>query len=199
MSDARTIAPDRRRLDEADRAGLRRRPRWLTRGLVALALAALLEPAAAIVPGVLAHGGDLGALWRDLGMLWVALLLAVIAAVVAASAASGTLGAVDRGRLRRLGAVDEHRTPGLVILAIIVAAALLLVDRGVIAGGARAVDAAAAGLTALWIGWLTRVLRVGGGLLVAAGFAELILDEIGRRRALYRSLDEVREELRERG
>lgn len=199
VSDARTIAPDRRRLREADRAGMRRRPRWLTRGLVTLAVGALAEPATTRLVDAFAAGGDLGALWRLVAPIWLALLVAAAAATIAAAAASGTFGGVEARRLERLGAVDEHRTPGLAVVAAIVAVAIFLLDRGALAGAARAVDASAAGLHLLWIGWFARLLRIGGGLLVAAGFAELILDEIGRRRALYRSMSEVREELRGRG
>lgn len=198
VSGSRTIAPDRRRLREADRAGMRRRPRWLTRGLVTLALAALLEPTTARLLGALAGGHELDALWSDVAPLWITLLVAAAAAVIGAAALSGTFGGVEPHRLERLGAVDEHRTPGLWIVAAIAAAAIFLVDRGVLAGAARAVDASATGLLTLWLGWLGRLLRLGGGILVAAGFAELILDEIGRRRALYRSLSEVLEELRGR-
>ncbi|MCB9707013.1 MAG: hypothetical protein H6711_34550 [Myxococcales bacterium] len=202
----RTIAPDDRRLREAAQAGVRRRPRWLARGLLCLALATLLDGLGSelreglgdALPEAL-RGGDPGALLERAATLSLAIHGVAALALVGASALVGGLGPVSSPREPAMIALRDRPTPGLWPLAGLLVGIALLLHRGVIAGAARAVDAGPAELLSFWSGWLSAGLTIGGGLLIAGGLAELALDERGRRRALRRSPEELRDDARRRG
>ncbi len=205
MSGSRTIAPDRRRLREASRAGVRARSRWLGRGLLCLALAFLLEnygPQALSTLREQLAGDDPEQLLRgaavSLGSALLALLGLAALASLAAAGLSRDLGPVDHARRARLriGAGDRP-SPTLAWLSLILLGLTLAIHRGVLAGASRAVDASPEALATLWYAWGVEVLTIGGVVLVLGGALELYLDERARRRTLYRSHDELREELRE--
>ncbi len=205
MSGSRTIAPDRRRLREASRAGVRPRSRWLSRGLLCLALAAGLElsgPRVLQTIQELLRSDDPRQLLTIAGLALGAALLALLglAALASLSAAglSRDLGPVDHARRRRLRIGNGDRpAPTLWWIGFILLGGALAVHRGVLAGASRAVDSSPSALAGLWYAWGLEVLTVGGALLVIGGAAELYLDERARRRILHRSPEELREELRE--
>ena len=205
MSGSRTIAPDRRRLREASRAGVRPRSRWLGRGLLCLALAAGLElygPELLQTTLELLRSDDPRQLLTIAGLTLASTLLALLglAALASLSAAglSGDLGPVDRARRDRLRIGKGDRpSPTLWWIGLTLLGVTLAVHRGVLAGASRAVDSSASALAGLWYAWGLEVLTIGGALLVVGGAIELYLDERARRRTLYRSPEELREELRE--
>lgn len=192
-----STAPSPARVALARRAGLRPRSPWLAPGLVCLGLAL-------VIPRGL--GGEprevLRAAWsgRELdGLVDMALGawsigLVVVVACALASASFG-LGWVRRERrLGRVGALARAWGPLAVALLAMASAAWGL--RGAPAGAARAVDASAAGLAAMWIEWLRRgLLAVGAASLVAAAL-DLWLTRRAIWRALYRTRAEVREQAR---
>jgi len=205
VSGSRTIAPDRRRLREASRAGLRPRSRWLGRGLLCLALAAGLEvygPNILQTLQELLRSDDPQQLLTIAALTLASALLALLglAALIGLGAAglSRDLGPVDHARRRRLriGAGDRP-SPKLWWIGLILLGVTLAVHRGVLAGASRAVDSSPTTLAGLWYAWGLEVLTIGGALLVVGGAVELYLDERARRRTLYRSPEELREELRE--
>lgn len=202
---ARTIAPDRRRLQEASRAGIRRSSVWLARGGLCLALGAALPRLGAALARLAAldlaavDATAIGARLRDAGLVLVALLAIAAALRLLAAGVGGGLGPVDRTLARRFTAAEGRRGPALVGLALVLVGLSVALHRGVVAGAARGVDATAAGLEALWTGWGGAALMTAGGLLVAFGVLELLLDERDRRQALRLSREELRELQRERG
>ncbi len=206
MSGSRTIAPDRRRLREASRAGVRARSRWLGRGLLCLALAFVLEnygPQTLTWLREQLRGDDPEQLLLTAAITLSSALLALLglAALASLSAAGITrdLGPADHARRARLRVgAGERPSPTLAWVGLILLWITLAIHRGVLAGASRAVDASPEALAALWYAWGVEVLTTGGVVLVLGGALELYLDERARRRTLYRSHEELREELRER-
>ncbi len=205
MSEARTIAPDRRRLRQASRAGMRSRSRWLSRGLLCLVLALLLQGfharGLAWASDALRSDDPLRLLQSasaGLGLVLLALLGVAALCLLSTTALTGNLRPIDGGGLRKLKA-SRHREPALAWLGLILLAISLGVHRGVLAGASRAVDSTPSSLPVLWAIWGIDVLTIGGALLLVGGLIELFLDERLRRQALHRSPRELRDELRERG
>lgn len=118
---------------------------------------------------------------------------AALGCVLAATAISGGLAWVRREpRLGRVGPLDGAWGPALVgALALGVMAWAL---RGAPAGAARAVDASAAGLLAMWGEWLRRALVTLGCVSLAAAVLDLWLAQ----RRIWRALHETSSALRER-
>lgn len=171
----------------ARRAGLRPRSLWLAPGLLCAGVGLAL-------PSALTLGSwDSPERWdRFLSSAWL-LPAASLGCALAATALSGGLGWVRREpRLGRVGPLDGAWGPALVgALALVVMAWAL---RGAPAGAARAVDASAAGLLAMWGEWLRRGLVTLGCVSLAAAALDLWL----ARRRIWRALHETSAEARER-
>ncbi|HFE45268.1 MAG TPA: hypothetical protein ENJ18_07200 [Nannocystis exedens] len=204
VSSARTIAPDRRRLQQATRAGLRSRSRWLGRGLLCLVLALLLQGfrtrGLTWLSNTLHRNDPLqlfGQASAGLGLVLLTLLGTAALCLLTTAALTGNLRPIEAGDLRKLKA-GRRREPALAWLGLILLAISLGVHRGVLAGASRAVDATPTSLPVLWTIWAIDVLTISGALLLIGGLVELLLDERLRRQALHRSPHELREELRER-
>jgi len=207
VSGSRTIAPDRRRLREATRAGIRRQTRWLGRGLICLGVVVVVRvygaEASAWIDGAL-HSQTPQQLAQTaaltLGVALLALLGIGALMLLSATGLSGGLGPIDDNARRRLGpvGVGERRPPWLWWAGLALVGISLARHLGVIAGASRAVESSPTALAELWWSWGLEVLTIAGGLLIVGGLVELWIDEQARRRALHRSPEELREELRSR-
>jgi hypothetical protein len=213
----RTIAPSPGRMHRAWQAGVRDDSRWLGVGVLALAVAVVVHDMSTPSPEP-ALAGELGAAlraalaeptaigssaWPLVGraLRWAAASAAlVLGVVVVVAAVTGTLGPTDRAQRRALH-VGRVRVRGAVLIAIAALALGTIAGRlvGVVAAGSRAVHASPAGLLALWHGWCVRALAVAGAVLVVAGVLELWLVRRQRIQALYQSVAQAREDLRQRG
>lgn len=181
--------------------------RWLGVGIASLAAAGLLSTG-----GLAAWAGQLriaeidrspGAL-VDVARTGLAFAAVLVAAAVAAAAltrmAAGGLGPIDRARLRRLRAAPV-RVSGTVALALgaVATLAVLAMLGGVIAAGARAVDASPSMQPEIWIGWARRLLWIAGGVLCGAGVLELAASRAAVVRALHQTVEQARADAREHG
>lgn len=181
--------PARARLARA--AGLRPRSPWLVPSALCLGLAAALPTLGASLAAVMRAGlagqvPDLEVRVFETGSI---ALVASAGLTVAAVAATGGLGWVGPARLGRVGKVAG--SPGW--LALVVALALVLALRGVMAGAARAVDASPAGLAALWSAWPRRALAAAGCAGLVAAVVDLLRAQAAIRRALHQTPSEARE------
>ncbi len=212
MAAERSIVPSPARLREGWRAGLRARSQWIRTGLCLLCLAALSSGA---------RGGpsaDLVELWREalvrgtlegsvlehtlLAATRTALLVCALItlAIVGGGLLTGQLGTRDPRILARL-APAKLRTPllafvGLMLLGLCVVGSEL---SRVVAGAARATDASAEGLGALFSTWVVHVLVVVGVTTLGLGLAELFVARRHRNRSLWRSVAQAREDAKGQG
>lgn len=126
---------------------------------------------------------------------WPMVVVAIVVMVTSAAAATGSLGWVEGGRSRlgRVGRIGSSVGLGVVAAAVIVALALAI--RGVVAGAARGVDASEAGLLALWVEWLRRVLLAAGIVSLIAAALEVVMMRGAIVRALYQTRVEAEEEM----
>lgn len=198
---AELLPPSRKRVRAAWAVGLRPRSRLLVLGGIALVLASALE-LTPVVAGWLSHrlvlAFDPGSLTPDRAGLAAgsgAALLALLGIGVIAAVGLG-----PRGRARRaLGVAPQaEQLPGwltatLILLAV---ATSVAINRAVLAGAARSVDASPEALAHAWSAWVRHGLL---GLAVAAvsvGVIELLIS--GRRlwRALHQTPAQARLEAR---
>ncbi|MEX1364636.1 MAG: hypothetical protein AB1Z98_16030 [Nannocystaceae bacterium] len=204
MADDRTLAPSPSRQRRAWRAGLRPRSEWLLPaaacGLLALALEGRSGSGDAIAT-VLRPGSVTAAAWLDtvvdaLVVGWVVAALLVLAVAVLGR----RLGAVSSSEARRLRAGSSRPAwLGRAAIALALGAGSMLALRGVLAGAARGVDATEASLTALWLGWASRVGVVLAMALALAALLELRLDRSERRDRLRLSREQARQLARDGG
>lgn len=211
MAGDRTLAPSRARLALAHAAGLRGSSRWLALGLASLFGAALVGSWRADV-------GTLGESWKtalmqpetlgDALSSWsavalrsgVALLAASVGLSIVLTVVSGAWGSIDPRARARLG-LGRTTGGGLPRAALVLALVFLLgfVSLGVIAGSARAIDATPSSLAMFWRVWTVRLLVWVGAGCVVAGLVDLVVQGRVRWLALHQSVQEARDEARERG
>jgi hypothetical protein len=134
-------------------------------------------------------------------LTWAACMAALVVALcVLLAIVTGTLGPIDRSERASVEA-GWLRVRGVALVAIAAVALASIGGQlvGVVAGGARGVDASSSGLLLLWHGWFVRSLWVAGSVLVVAGGLELWLARRQRTAALHQSVAQAREEIRQRG
>ncbi|MCA9690004.1 MAG: hypothetical protein KC636_10380 [Myxococcales bacterium] len=142
---------------------------------------------------------NLGALARQ-GLEFIGILAgAAIAAELLVAIVTGRLGGGGPSDRMASAARRFRRGGGLAQLTLLVPALLvaLAAARGVMAGGARAVDASLEGLGLLWSLWMIRTLGTLGAILLIVGFFELLRARARLTRALHLTSEEARALARE--
>lgn len=187
----------------AHRAGLRATSPWLWTAATCLGLGLVLH----------VTGEARVAAWRE---IWIAglggtaseqlgrwlvgelvtLLGWTAGLVLGVAVLTGAIGWVDRRAGEGLNVSPGRSSVARGVLAFVVPGLAVVLVLGVGAGAARSVDASAAGLTMLWIGWLRYLLLGTGGFLLVAGWIDRALARRRLWRALHRSVAEARAERR---
>lgn len=204
VADDRTLAPSPSRQRRAWRAGLRPRSQWLLPaaacGLLVLALEGRSGSTDAIATALL-PGSITAAAWLDTVVGWLLVGWAIAALLVLGVAVLGRrLGSVSSTERRRLRAASSRPAwLGRAAISLALGAGSMLALRGVLAGAARGVDATEASLTALWLGWASRVGAVLAVALALAALLELLLDGSERRDRLRLSPEQARQLARDGG
>lgn len=212
MAGDRSILPNAARLRRAARAGLRVQTRWLdtalavfAAGLVVVALPwGKLPPqgprwAAAIADSSLGPGLIVDAVGVALSVVAMFSGSFIVARVLAAATA-GRLGPVESSGLRRLSVVrSRFGTTTMVLLGALALLALATELSGVIAGGARSVDASTSALWIVWTSWPAKAWASVVIVLAVVGVAERVLARHRLMLSLAQSPAEIRAEQRDRG
>jgi hypothetical protein len=200
------------RIRRAWRAGLRGRSTWLTAGISCVIASVVLRgwtpqldaPAIRVRAVLAGQGAEVfayaTALAQDaLGLLAMSMAI-VLSAVVIAALALGRIGPIDSEAAQGLGIVEPPLRLRIGVgLGALLLAVLSLELRGRIAGAARAADAGASGLLALWHGSAVQLLGVLGLAMTAVGVLEAWWYRHDRLLALRPSVEQARAEARERG
>jgi hypothetical protein len=196
------------RIRRAWRAGLRGRSAWLGTG-IALVIAATVLRAWAPAPAEIAArvrvalvGGDASTFASALAVdaLWLFGGIAAIAcaSMIVAGLALGRLGPIDVDRNLAIEQPPIRVRVGLGLGALLfVLGAFEL--RARMAGAARAADASADGLVALWHGSALELATAIGVAMIAVGVLEAWWARVDRLLVLRPTVEQARAEARDRG